>query len=187
MNAQAQALAVALRRAGMTRPAGQLLAAVEPSVRDATRSVMTGDVVDDIVQETLLRLTIRFVRWDPDKGEFPAWAATVAKNLAVNYLRRDHDALAVLGDDAEALADDAAIDAIVAVDDAALIDSVFDRLTARRDTQAQKVLAAVCDLVGAGHAPTHAAVAVAAGVSESTVRRALTRIRAVAVEADEEI
>jgi RNA polymerase sigma-70 factor (ECF subfamily) len=148
---------------------------------------MTGDNRDDVAQEALLRLTVRFGRWSPDKGEFPAWAATVARNLAVDYLRRDKDALAALGEDAQAVGDDAAVDAIVAVDDADLIDSLFRRLTARGDTQAQRVLAAIRDLVGTGKPNTHQAVAAAAGVSESTVRRALIRIRAVALELGEEM
>jgi len=183
----AKDLAIALHGAGQMQASGEVLAAVEETVRDAIGRVISGDERDDMVQEAMLRLTIRFGRWDPTKGTFPAWAATVATNLTIDCLRRDSDAAAVLGEESWAVTDDVAVDTLAAVDDADLIDSIFDRLIGRHDSQALKVLAVIQDLVGTGQRPTHAAVAGAAQVSESTVRRALTRIRAVTRELGEEM
>lgn len=173
----AQDLALGLHDAGHLRADGELVAAVEQTVRDVIRPVIGGDELDDLVQEALLRISIRFQRWNPDKGTFPAWAATVARNLAVDCVRRNKDAALALGEEVWSSSGDA--DYVLAtVDDDDLIDSVIDRLMARRDTQALKVLAVIRDLVEAGQRPTHPAVATAAHVSESTVRRALGRIRA---------
>jgi RNA polymerase sigma factor (sigma-70 family) len=122
---------------------------------------------------------VRFARWDPAEGRFVPWAGSVARNLALDHLRRTRSATETLGVHADTLSDDAALDALEAIETAALIDDILCELGARGDAQAQKVLTATQELVERGHDATHAAIADWARVSVSTVRRAVLRIRVV--------
>ncbi len=171
-------IAAALHAGRAERASAELLVALEPIIRAAIARVVPFDDVDDVAQEALIRLTYRFARWDPTRGAFSTWAAVVAGNLAIDYLRRQDRAELVLGERIDDIADQRSIDAIAAIDDASLILWLFDHLRRNRDTQAQKVLTAIRDQADSAEPTTHSAVAARAGVSVSTVRRALIRIRA---------
>jgi RNA polymerase sigma-70 factor, ECF subfamily len=56
---------------------------------------MTGRERDaeDIAQETMLRLWTQAHRWDPDKAELSTWLHRIARNLCIDFLRRDKSAL----------------------------------------------------------------------------------------------
>jgi RNA polymerase sigma factor (sigma-70 family) len=171
-------IAAALHADRAERASEELIRALEPIIRAAISRVVPFDDVDDVAQEALIRLTYRFARWEPRRGTFSRWASAVARNLAIDYARRQDRAEVVLGERTDDIADQGSIDAIAAIDDASLVEWLFDHLRRNRDTQAQKVLTAIRDQAYSGQPTTHAAVAARAHVSVSTVRRAVIRIRA---------
>lgn len=74
--ADSTALAVAIERHG-----GRISAL-------ARRMLGPGGDVDDIVQETFLRLWTRAALWQPGRAKLSTWLHRVASNLAIDRLRR---------------------------------------------------------------------------------------------------
>lgn len=49
---------------------------------------ISGNEIDDFVQEILIHLWKRLKSYDSDKAKFRAWLSTVIRNAAINYLKK---------------------------------------------------------------------------------------------------
>lgn len=79
---------MAAAQVGDKQAYASLLADCEPIIRRAARRVgATGDLVDDIVQDTLLTLHNARQTYDPSRS-FSAWLGVIAKRRAIDALRR---------------------------------------------------------------------------------------------------
>jgi RNA polymerase sigma-70 factor (ECF subfamily) len=83
----------------------QLVRRFTPYVRGiAHRTGAAYEAVDDVVQETMLRLWRSAHRFDPDRGTEPTFIAAVARNAAIDLARREACRPAVPSSDALELA-----------------------------------------------------------------------------------
>ena len=79
----------------------KLLGIILPIVRDR-------EVAEDVLQDVYLRVWRRAGRYDPDKGSAIAWLATIARNAAIDEVRRlgkrpeeGDDSLELIADDGQ--------------------------------------------------------------------------------------
>ena len=99
----------------------RLLAALAPAMRAFARrafarSSLSGDEVEDAVQETLLAVHLKQHTWDEDQPLLP-WVKAIARNKVIDTLRRKGGSLHVpLDDVSETLTDDRTADAGQAAD-----------------------------------------------------------------------
>ncbi len=57
--------------------------------RHARRIVVSHDDAEDVTQQVFLKLMMRLGRYDTSQAEFSAWMRRVARNAAIDHLRRD--------------------------------------------------------------------------------------------------
>jgi RNA polymerase sigma-70 factor (ECF subfamily) len=57
--------------------------------RHARRIVASHDDAEDVTQQVFLKLTTRLGRYDTGQAEFSAWMRRVARNAAIDHMRRD--------------------------------------------------------------------------------------------------
>jgi len=50
---------------------------------------ISGNDIDDFVQEILLHLWKRLKKYDPNKAKFRTWLSTVIRNTALNYIKKN--------------------------------------------------------------------------------------------------
>jgi RNA polymerase sigma-70 factor, ECF subfamily len=82
-----------------------------PGVRRYVRAMIWNRWdAEDVTQEVFVKLYLGLRRYDLEKADFPAWVLRVARNAAIDHLRRSaRRATSALADDGPAL-DDAAAD-----------------------------------------------------------------------------
>lgn len=152
---------------GDTLAYNRLLAALAPAMRrfarsNFTRAGLSGDDVEDVVQETLLALHLKRHTWDEGQPLLP-WVRAIARNKVIDHLRRKGSRVHIAIDDiGDTLVDPAAQDAEQTAELSSAVAHLKDR---------DRQIVAAMSLEGASARD----LAQKLGMSEGAVRVALHR------------
>lgn len=133
------------------------------------------EAAEDVLQDVYLKIWRRAGRFDPDRASPITWAATIARNAAIDW-RRAHSGPTMLGEDAALdIADDRpdGFAAAAAGQERARIFGCLDQLEGR---QRGAIRAAFFD--GLSYPQLAAAMKVPLGTMKSWIRRGLHQMKA---------
>lgn len=132
------------------------------------------DAAEDILQEVYLKVWNRAGRFDPERSSPITWLCAIARNAAIDWVRKHGRTAPIKLDTAEAAiasADDSMI-AMTASEGRAMI---FDCLEALPSNQQQAIRSAYFN--GLSHSELAGAMQVPLGTMKSWIRRGLLQLR----------
>ncbi len=140
------------------------------------RKIGTRDAAEDILQETFVQIWRNAARFDPALGAAMAWMATIARNAAVDRLRRLRRDLPMVS-----LPDMAAIDALATAPAADALSgsessSILKCLKALEATTRRAIVLSYC--YGYTHDELAKALRLPLGTVKGAIRRSLPLLKA---------
>ena len=124
--------------------------------------------VEDIAQDTFLKVWINAASWQPAKAKFSTWVHRIAHNLCIDHMRKRREQAT----DEEAVQKAGPLDEIAADDDAALLRAALGQLP-----QSQHSAILLCHYLGFSNKEAAAILDVSVPALESLLARAKHSLR----------
>lgn len=176
MNQSAQALTKLLVRArdGDLDAFRELHDELAPRIKSyMLRQGTSADVAEELAQEVMLKVWRKAHLFDPDKGSVVTWAFTIARNLRIDKIRREH-VWQAMPDDAKETPDEAALPD-QQVSDNERFTLVREALRELPPDQVQVI--ELCFLEGLSHSEIAAKLAIPLGTVKSRMRLAYSKLQ----------